>query len=140
MWGEYTKVSANVSYKKGRVISIHDDYAYLNNFEARWGQEEFYENGKPYSRSNWYFHVFLILDGYVYDFSNQSTKPLLLKKYLKSYIPQGSTEKIFIQGILTQKTELKKYKKMKMHFYELSSYKEDTSGRYYSGYFQELFK
>src|SRR5690606_308911 len=85
-----------VSFEKGYVVSVHDDFMHLNHFDARWGSQEEYANGIPYRRSNWYFHVFAILDGKAFDFSQQGPTVLPLNQYLRqSYLPSYPTNNVF---------------------------------------------
>lgn len=128
---------------KGYVVSIHDDFAYLNHFQARWGRKEFYSDGSVYSRTNWYFHVFLVLDDYVYDFSGKEKSSLALTEYLESsYIPKSDTKNIFIQGVLTREKVLRQFLNLQMNLYKLSDFinEEIKLDAYYNAPFFELFK
>lgn len=132
--------SRGVSYSRGFVVSIHEDFAALNHFDARWGSKEKYQNGIPYRRSNWYFHVFAVIDGYAYDFSQTGPKVQPLKEYLETaYLPEYATENIFFQGVLTADKMLSKYKSLEMNIYELDNYRTNMGPKKYSGDFIELF-
>lgn len=130
----------NISYKKGFVVAVYEDFAQLNHFDGRWGSKEVYSNGDIYYRSNWYFHVFAIIDGMAYDFSQAGPKVMPFRQYLrKAYIPKTATENIFFQGVLTPKTELKKYQNLKMTIHNAYEYGIKVSEPIYEGKFIELF-
>lgn len=130
----------NVEFKEGYVVSIHDDYATLNHFDARWGSLSRYENGEEYYRSNWYFHVFAIIDGVAYDFSQAGMKTQPVQEYLQSsYIPKSRTENIFFLGHFDKEKALKKYQYMQMKIYDLHSYADNMGPIKYDGLFIELF-
>jgi hypothetical protein len=129
-----------VGYKSGYVVSIHEPYAFLNHFDARWGSKEFYENGELYFRSNWYFHVFAVIDGRAYDFSQAGMKSLLLKDYLNlSYLPKSKTGNIFFQGRMTKESTLKKFINLEMNIYDPQSYRTTLGPARHQGVFIELF-
>jgi hypothetical protein len=133
-------VDNNIKYETGFVVSAHQDYLTLNHFEARWGTNEDYENGVPYKRANYYFHVFAVIDGYAYDFSQIGPTVSPLKEYLeKVYLPAYPTKKIVFQGAMTRETELNKYMNMVMHIYNMDDYRKSMGPRKYSGVFIELF-
>jgi hypothetical protein len=129
-----------VKYNSGYVVSIHEDFAALNHFDARWGSRSYYENGDEYFRSNWYFHVFAVIDGKAYDFSQRGPKAQRLKDYLNTaYIPKSKTENIFFLGRYTKEKALKKYQNMEMNVYNAETYRRKTGDAKYSGVFIELF-
>lgn len=129
-----------VKYDKAFVVSIHEPFAALNHFDARWGSKEFYQNGNMYFRSNWYFHVFAVIDGKAYDFSQAGMKSQPLKEYLElSYLPKSKTENIFFQGVLTRETQLKRYINLEMNIYEAETYKLNLGPAKHQGVFIELF-
>lgn len=129
-----------VSLKNGYVISLHEDLGLLNHFMPRWGRAETYENGKPYHRSNWYFHVFAVMGDFAFDFSHESQTPVPLKQYLvESYLPAYQTENIFLLGKVNQIELLKKYLNLNMRIYALDAYEKDMGPVIYSGSFIELF-
>lgn len=131
----------NVFYSSGYVVSLHDDFGSLNHFDARWGDSESYEDGEAYIRDNWYFHVFVIIDGLAYDFSQRYTTDQLALDYLSTaYIPKKKTENIFFQGRLTPKEVRNSFLKVKMNIYSLDAYKLNYSGNIYQGVLEELFK
>ena len=81
------------------MVSIHEDMGLLNHFEGRWGRRDTYENGISYNRSNWYFHVFAVIDGKAYDFSHESDQAIDFDQYLiSSYLPKYKTDNIFLLG------------------------------------------
>lgn len=130
----------NIDYKSGYVVSIHDDFLQLNHFDARWGSKESYSNGSSYYRSNWYFHVFVVIDGVAYDFSQKDEKNQKLNDYLKtSYIPKMKTENIFFQGVIDQSKAYGTQLNRKMNIYKLSDYKKSYGPALYTGSFIELF-
>ena len=129
-----------VEYKTGYVVSIHEPFASLNHFDARWGSKEFYQNGEMYFRSNWYFHVFAVIDGVAYDFSQAGMKAQVLKDYLSdSYLPKSKTENIFFQGVMTKEKTLKGFVNLEMNIYETESYKTNLGPAKHQGVFIELF-
>lgn len=130
----------DVQYNKAYVVSIHEPFAALNHFDARWGSKEFYQNGDMYFRSNWYFHVFAVIDGKAYDFSQAGMKAQELKNYLNlSYLPKSKTENIFFQGVMTKEKTLKGFVNLEMNIYEPESYKTNLGPAKYQGVFIELF-
>ncbi len=130
----------NIDLTGGYVVSIHEGMGLLNHFEGRWGRPDTYENGVSYSRSNWYFHVFAVIDGMAYDFSHESNQAMPLAEYLKrSYIPKYRTNTIFIAGKLDQKKVLEKFLEVKMKIYPLDTYENKMGPSVYEGKFYELF-
>jgi hypothetical protein len=130
----------NVSYDKAFVVSIHEDFAALNHFDARWGSKHKYTNGEVFSRSNWYFHVFAVIDGLAYDFSQQGKKTQPLQQYLElAYYPKSETEYIFFLGKFTQEKAQKKYQNIKMKVYNAQDYKLNLGPVRHEGVFNELF-
>jgi len=130
----------DVSYKSAYVVSVHEPYALLNHFDSRWGSKEFYKSGELYYRSNWYFHVFAVIDGKAYDFSQAGMKSLELKEYLHlSYLPKSKTENIFFQGVITKESALKSFINREMNIYEAKAYKTNLGPAKYQGVFIELF-
>lgn len=132
----------HIPYSEGYVVSVHEPFAYLNHFDARWGRSESYpSNGQAYKRDNWYFHVFVVIDGIAYDFSQAGSKTLSVQDYLNlAYLPKYPTKNVFLQGVLTEQSELKKYSKMQMKLYDLDDYRESFGPARYEGKFIELFK
>jgi hypothetical protein len=129
-----------VEFNSGYVVSIHEPYASLNHFDSRWGSNEEYQNGVPFRRSNWYFHVFAVIDGKAYDFSQSGPKVMPIRQYLRvAYLPAYKTKNIFIQGSLTSRTQLRKYQNFEMNLYSLNEYSINYRGKFYSGEFIELF-
>jgi hypothetical protein len=129
-----------VQSKNGYVVSVHENYGHLNHFNARWGREESYSDGTKYNRSNWYFHVFLVIEGMAYDFSRLGKNAIPLKQYLaSSYLPKLETENVIKQGRLTDEILLKKYFNMEMNIYRLDDYAKSLGPVYYTGSFSELF-
>ena len=130
----------NIDLGSGYVVSVHEDFAHLNHFDARWGREESYPDGTIYNRSNWYFHVFLVLNGKAYDFSQKGEDGIPLKDYLlNSYLPKSETKNIILQGRLTSEKLLKKYLNMEMNIYHLDDYVKSLGPVFYKGSFSELF-
>ena len=130
----------NVKFNKGFVVSIHEDFAELNHFDARWGPVETYTNGVPYRRNNWYFHVFAVIDSIVYDFSQTGPKAQPLAEYLQTaYIPSFETNSIGMMGILTPATEMKRYINLKMSLYDIDEFRKPGARPQYQGVFIELF-
>ncbi len=130
----------NISYKSGYVVSIHDDFLQLNHFDARWGSKERYSNGDSYFRSNWYFHVFAVIDGIAYDFSQRDQKTQKLYDYLTTaYIPKLKTENIFFQGVIDEDKAFGSQLNRKMNIYKLNDYMKNYGPAYYTGTFIELF-
>lgn len=125
--------------KNAYVVSIHDDFADLHHFNARWGQKESYQNGEFFYRSNWYYHVFLLVNNRAYDFSQKDISSLPLSQYLeKSYLPKYRVKTFF--GMVDRHTQLKKYLNLRMSIYPIESYKEGQNSAYYTGPFIELFQ
>ena len=121
------------------VVSIHDDFADLQHFNARWGQQESYENGEVFYRSNWYFHVFLVVNNRAYDFSQKDLRSLPLSQYLeKSYLPKHKAKTFF--GIVDRDTQLKKFLNLRMSIYPIERYKDGQNKAFYTGPFVELFQ
>lgn len=132
--------SKNIDLTGGYVVSIHEDMGPLNHFEGRWGRPDTDENGVSYNRSNWYFHVFAVIDGMAYDFGHESNQAMPLAEYLKrSYIPKYRTNTIFIAGKLDQKKVLEKFLEVKMKIYPLDTYENKMGPSVYEGKFYELF-
>jgi hypothetical protein len=129
-----------IDYSDGYVVSIHEGTAYLNHFNARWGSKESYQNGETYYRSNWYFHVFVVIDGKAYDFSQRDNEAFSLKDYLEnSYLPNSETENIFFQGKLNRTKLLKKFNHMEMKIYPIEKYRTNLGPANYEGKYIELF-
>ncbi len=129
-----------IKYKEGYVVSLHDQVGALNHFDARWGSRESYQEGGNYYRSNWYFHVFAIIDGKAYDFSQRDSKTSSIKTYLEqAYLPAGTTESIIFLGRLNKDKALKHYMKMSMKIYDLKDYANNYGPVLYEGSFVELF-
>jgi len=130
----------NIELKNGYVVSLHEDMGLLNHFRPRWGRQDTYENGVRYNRSNWYFHVFAVIDGYVFDFSHESTKAIPLRDYLiESYLPKYKTNNIFLLGKVDRLKMLKKFLTIKMKVYPLKKYEKNLGPSFYEGRFIELF-
>ena len=124
----------------GYIVSIHEDYGMLNHFMGRWGRKETYENGVTYNRSNWYFHVFAVINNMAYDFSHENNYALPLKDYLtQSYLPKFTTNSIFLMGKLDREKTLKSFLNVKMKVYPLKDYEEKMGPSIYEGHFHELF-
>lgn len=127
----------NVQYREGYVVSVHDDFANLNHFDARWSNSQSYENGKVYFRKNWYFHVFVVIDGIAYDFSQKDAKTQDLDTYLmSSYVPRGkiknsSIDKEYVLNLMFNQT---------LKIYSLVDYRENLGPIKYEGSFIEMFK
>lgn len=129
-----------VKFKKGFVVSLHDDNLLLNHFDARWGSPEKYENGEIYYRSNWYFHVFLVIDGIAFDFSQRGPKAMPLQGYLnEAYLPKSLTKNIYFLGKFDKSKAFKKYLNLEMRLYNLKDYIEKLSPASYEGTLIELF-
>lgn len=125
----------------GYVVSLHEDTGYLNHFNARWGSKESYTNGTNYKRQNWYFHVFAVLEGRAYDFSQASQDSYSLREYLeRSYLPRYETQNIFLLGKVDRKIMLQKYLNFKFRLYRLRDYKNNLGPILYEGDFFELFQ
>ena len=126
---------------KGFVVSIHEDMGLLNHFEGRWGRRDTYENGISYNRSNWYFHVFAVIDGKAYDFSHESGQAIDFDQYLiSSYLPKYKTDNIFLLGRVTKDDLLKKFLNIKLNIYPLDDYEKDLGPAIYRGSFSDLFE
>lgn len=131
----------NVSYQFGYVVSIHEDDLSVPHFDGRWGNKERYQNGESYVLSRWFFHVFAVIDGIAYDFSQKDLKTLPLDQYLKiSYIPKSETEMISISGSLNPEKAYVKYLNTKLKIYSLSDYQKRMGPSFYEGSFIELFR
>lgn len=133
-------------YKRGAdfdsayAISVHEDTGMLNHFDARWGSVERYENGEVYKRANYYFHVFAVVDGKAYDFSQAGMKTSELNEYLMdSYIPKSKTGNIFFQGRITPEEALMDARHLEMSLYEGRSYANEIGRPLYTGRFIEVF-
>jgi len=144
--GVNTQLFLSELYKRGAsfnnayAISVHEDVGALNHFDARWGGNEQYENGETYRRANYYFHVFAVVDGKAYDFSQAGKKSSELEQYLKdSYIPKSKTGNIFFQGRLTPEGVLKDTRQLKMSLYPGKSYAREIGRPLYTGRFIEAF-
>lgn len=129
----------DIPYKKGYVVSLHEPYGELNHFDARWGRQERYTNGIEYYRSNWYFHVFLVIDNKVYDFSQAGAKIQSLYEYLNtSYFPKYKTEPILMQGQIDKEKAFLNYANLEMNIYKIDDYLTDSEKSTYQGSFIEL--
>lgn len=129
-----------VNYRDGYVVSVHEPIGRLNHFDSRWGRLSRYENGEEYFRSNWYFHVFAVIDGIAYDFSQAGGKTQPLNEYLTtSYIPKYKTENIFFLGQFDRNKALKNYLNTEMRIYKLDDYEQAFGPAIYNGSFVELF-
>ena len=132
--------SSSIDFQNAYVVSVHEPSAFLNHFDARWGKKDKYKNGKPYFHDNWYFHVFAVIDGIAYDFSQRGMKAMPLKKYLrKSYLPESKTRNIYFQGVLTQEKLLRSYLNLEINIYSAKNYKKNLGPVMYQGVFIELF-
>jgi hypothetical protein len=131
----------NITYKSAHVVSIHEPvHAGVRHFDARWGSKGSYKNGITYSASNWYFHVFAVIDGIAYDFSQKGMKTQNLSKYLKSaYLPKFTTEKIFLVGEYDKVKALNAFKNLKLKIYNGAEYKINYGPTQYEGVFLEYF-
>jgi hypothetical protein len=131
----------DVRYERGYVVSIHEDYGALNLFNARWGSREHYEDGESYTRSNYFFHVFAVIDGKAYDFSkNFSPNQDVIDYLTEAYLPKKRTQNVFFQGHLTPQNMKDKSFNLRMKIYSLEGYKRDYTDALYEGSFIELFK
>lgn len=129
----------NVRFNSGYVVSLHDDFAALNHFDARWGSKETFAEGGVYYRSNWYFHVFAVIDGVAYDFSQREMQTQELEDYLmKAYIPKGTTENIFFLGRLNKQKAMQAHVNMKVKIYPLEGYGANYGPTIYEGTSIEL--
>lgn len=130
-----------IKYKTGYVVSVHEDFGSLNLYNARWGSEESYADGENYFRSNYYFHVFAIIDGKAYDFSKNYTEKQDAYDYIKeAYLPKKETQNIFFQGVKTPEKVRDEFHFLKMSIYTLDGYKKNYGENIYQGAFIELFK
>lgn len=130
----------NVTYNSGYVVSLHEPMGSLHHFDARWGKVEKYKNGIEYSRSNWYFHVFLVIDGVAYDFSQAGVRTQPLKDYLiTSYLPKFETRPIFMSGELTKEKMLNTHFSLKLKIYNTEDYKNKLGPVKYEGSLIEMF-
>lgn len=126
----------NVQYREGYVVSVHDDFANLNHFDARWVTAQFYENGKEYYRKNWYFHVFAVIDGIAYDFSQRNARTQSLETYLmSSYIPKGEIK----NSSINKEKVLNSIFLQTLKIYSLNDYRNQLGPVKYEGVFIELF-
>lgn len=131
----------SVQYDKGFVVSVHEDFGALNLFDARWGSRESYDDGEAYSRSNYYFHVFAVIDGKAYDFSKNFSPGQDALDYLEqAYLPKKRTQNVFFQGHLTPEGMKERFFNLNMKVYSLEGYKRDYGDALYEGSFIELFK
>ncbi len=130
----------NIDYKDGHVIEVYEPVQRLFFYNARWGQEKLYQNGVNYFGSNWYFHVFFVHRNKVYDFSLRGSKIPTLKNYLnQGFLPKFPTKKLLFWGVITKKSTLKEFKKMKMKIFDPEAYSYDQSGFLRKGNFIDLF-
>lgn len=130
-----------VSFDEAYVISVHSDYADVNHFDARWGSRESYQNGQQYRRANYYFHVFALIDGKAYDFSQADAKTQELEDYLQdSYIPKYRTQNIMMQGRLDREKVLEQYLNREMKVFDGVEFGRDIKAKaIYNGNFIEMF-
>lgn len=130
----------------------------LAHFDARWGDDEVYSteeaqyiplqwsNGSAFTLSNYYHHVFLILDKHAYDFSQAGRKVQTIKSYLKKvyFPPKKASAEIFLKGLVDFNSVLANYQKneVKMIIYPIDEYKVyGTSAEpIYEGLATDLFK
>jgi hypothetical protein len=130
----------NITYDHAYVVSVHEGVGALNHFDARWGSTHRYTNGDTFSRSNWYFHVFAVIDGVAYDFSQKGKKTLTLRRYLKlAYYPKSETQPIFFLGKFTVAKAQKRYQNMEMKVYNAQEYRRKLGPVRHEGVFNELF-
>ena len=130
----------NISYDKAFVVSLHEDVGALNHFDARWGSKHRYVSGEVFLRSNWYFHVFVVIDGIAYDFSQQGKKTQSLQRYLETaYYPKSITESIFFLGRFTKDKARVKYQNIKMQVFNAEEYRVKLGPARHIGVFNELF-
>ena len=133
------KSGISLEAKNAFVVSIHDDFADLHHFNARWGDKDSYQNGEFFYRSNWYYHVFLVVNNRAYDFSQKDISSFPLSQYLeKSYLPKFRA-KTFL-GMVDRHTQLKKFLNLRMSIYPIESYRDGKNSAYYTGPFIELFQ
>lgn len=129
-----------VKFNSGYVVSLHEDYARLNHFDDRWGSTERYADGENYSRANYYFHVFAVIDGIAYDFTQAGKKTQALKDYLfTAYIPKKKTQNIFFQGVVTPEKGIHNMLNLEMNVYDLEEYRKRLGPAAYTGTSIELF-
>lgn len=129
-----------VKYRSGFVVSIYDDYGFLHHFDARWGDEEKYLNCETYLHQNWFFHVFAVIDGMAYDFSQSGPKVQPLHEYLKTaYLPASATEKLPFHGVLKPETSFEEQFNRKMQIFKIEDYRKSYGAAAYEGTFIELF-
>lgn len=131
----------NVRYKSGFVASIHEDEVSIPHFDGRWATNKKYPSGESYYLSKWSFHVFVVIDGIAYDFSQREAKTQSLLDYLEtSYIPKGETEILSVSGSLNKVKAYTKYLNTKLKVYELDDYAKNFDPTIYEGSFIELFR
>lgn len=130
-----------IKYNSAHVVSMHEPaLAGVRHFDARWGKTTKYQNGESFEYSNWYFHVFAIIDGYAYDFSQGGMKAQRVKDYFETaYLPKYDTEKLLFTGVITKEKMFKEYKNMKLLIHDAKGYAKDYGPVIYEGTVLEYF-
>ena len=130
----------NIKFKQGFVVSLHVDQYNLYHFDPRWGRTETYQNGIEYQRVNYGFHVFAVIEGKAYDFSQAGMKTQPLNDYLElAYMPKHATESTFFNGVMTRESMLKEAKSIELKMYKADDYRQDLGPIAYQGMFYEMF-
>lgn len=129
--------------KSGYVVAVYEDSeSGMAFFDARWGELKNYKNGEQYRAAKYYFHVFAVLDGKVYDFSQSGPKVQELKEYLKTaFLPKSTTVPDLFGSVLDKREVLNSYLNLKMELFTIEDY--IGSGDLvptYSGKFYDLFE
>ena len=108
------------------MYPVHEDMGLLNHFKGRWGRRDSYENGITYNRSNWYFHVFAVIDGKVpMTLVTKCDQAIDLFEYLTtSYLPKYKTSNIFMLGKVDKEDILKRFLNIRMKIYPLDDYEK----------------
>ena len=87
-----------------------------------------------------YYHVFLVLDDKVYDFSQRGPKSDNLKTYLNHYLaPNGDySENILLAGVIDRPKTIKVIKKSKVTLYKISK-SEGIGEQIFTGNAMQIF-
>ncbi len=132
-------IDKKINLSDAYVVSVHDEFQDLNNFDSRWGRKEFYPSGEQYFRSNWFYHFFLVANGKVYDFSQADIKTESLYDYLlNSYIPKEEI-KLVLGNKFNEKIAIKSFVNTKLQIHSIANFSEDLDTPIYEGSFIELF-
>ena len=143
----FNKISEQkITYKSAYALRVDEKGSPLYYLNARWGASDRYEDGQPISLQRYYYHVFGLVDGLVYDFSSANRKPTPLKLYLEQhYRLKKRIKKILpLNSHHADKDQMKLFLSMPFKVTELRDYilykKPTYQGLFVDAFFEPLMR